>query len=189
MDATSGEGSAVSVELYVRSLAPRAARDRLERVVARLTSLAETDRIEDVSVRVTGKAVPATPADAVTDYGAFLCNRVAVFREWADLTDHSIDARFERRTVHSAFTGDEYDAVVWPELVLAEYVSGDLRFVAPCERGEESVTVEDRLVALEAVTPPADRAGSPAEERVTESNEPSLERARAEPPEEFTPAR
>lgn len=178
----------MAVELYVRSLAPRAARERLERVVGRLEHLEETERIGDVSVRVTGKAIPATPADTVTDYGAFLCNRVAVFREWAGLTNRSLDACFERRTVHSAFTGDEYDAIVWPEIVLAEYVSGDLRFVAPCEQGEESVTVEDRLVALEAVTPPADRAGPPADERVTESAEPSLERARAEPPEEFTPA-
>lgn len=164
-----------TVELYVRSLAPRAARDRLERVVARLEELEADGRVGDVSVRVTGKAIPATPAETVTDYGAFLCNRVAVFQEWAHRTGRSLDSRFERRSVHSQFTGDDYDALVWPELVLAEYVDGDLRFVAPCAAGEEATTVEERLTALEA--------GEPTEEAER------LGRARAEAPEEFEPAR
>lgn len=166
--------STPTVELYVRTLAPRAARDRLERVVARLEALESADTVGKFSVRVTGKAIPATPAETVTDYGAFLCNRVAVFKEWARRGGHSIDARFERRSVHSQFTGEDYDAIVWPDLVLAEYVDGDLRFVAPCEADDETVTIEDRLQALEAAEP------------VEEPDR--LSHARAEAPEEFTPA-
>lgn len=173
MAAPSSQDSTVRVELYVRSLAPRAPRDRLERAVARLDDLEEAGRVGDVSVRVTGKAIPATPADTVTDYGAFLYNRVAVFREWAERTGRSIDVRFERRSVHSEFTGDDYDALVWPDLAMAEYVGGGLRFVAPCRDDDVGVTVEDRLGALEAT--------EPAEEPER------LRQARADPPEEFSP--
>lgn len=174
MSSTGSPDSTPTVELYVRTLAPRAARDRLERVVARLESLESADAIGEFSVRVTGKAIPATPAETVTDYGAFLCNRVAVFQEWADRSGNSIAARFERRSVHSQFTGEDYNAIVWPDLVLAEYVEGDLRFVAPCEADGETVTIEDRLQTLEAAEP------------VEEPDR--LSHARAEPPEEFTPA-
>ena len=161
-----------AVELYVRSLAPRTARDRLERVVGRLTEFDREGTIESLSVRVTGKAIPATPAACVTGYGTFLCNRVAVFEEWATRSGRSLAGRFERRSVHSQFTGEDYEAIVWPELALAEYVDGDLRFVTPCV-GEEPVTVEDRLESLAGATPtdPADR----------------LERAPADPPEPVAP--
>lgn len=166
--------STPTVELYVRTLAPRAVRDRLERIVARLEDLESADAIGEFSVRVTGKAIPATPAGTVTDYGAFLCNRVAVFHEWADRTGRSIERCFERRSVHSQFTGDDYDAIVWPELLLAEYVDRDLRFVAPCRDDGETVTIEERLLVLERTEP------------IEEPDR--LSHARADPPEEFTPA-
>jgi hypothetical protein len=170
---TSSDGTP-TIELYARSLAPRAARDRLESVAERLDDLEAAGAIETYSVRVTGKAIPATPADTVTDYGAFLCNRVAVFQEWAHQTGHSIDRQFDRRAVHSEFTGADYDAIVWPELVLAEYLDGELRFVAPCLDDGDSITVEDRLEAVARADP------------VEESQR--LPRSRAEPPEEFSPA-
>lgn len=174
MAPTSRPDSAPTVELYVRTLAPRTVRDRLERLVARLEDLDSADAVAEFSVRVTGKAIPATPADTVTDYGAFLCNRVAVFHDWADRTGRSVDRCFERRSVHSQFTGEDYDAIVWPELLLVEYLDQDLRFVAPSRAEGDTTTIEDRLQVLERA------------EAVEEPER--LSHARAEPPEEFTPA-
>lgn len=162
----------VSVELYVRSLAPRAGGGRLERTVRRLAELDDRDDLAEYQVYVTGKTVPPSPAAAVTEFGVFLHNRVAVFQEWADRTGRSLDCCFERRSVESRFTGERHDAIAVPELLLAEYEDGDLRFVAPCRDGETQVTVADRLTALEADVPTreADR----------------LERARADPSAEFS---
>lgn len=163
--------STVSVELYVRSLAPRAGRRRMEETVRRLATLEDRDEIGEYRVYVTGKTIPASPAEAVTDFGAFLCNRIAAFRDWADRTGHSLEPRFTHRAVDSAFTGERYHAVAAPELLLAEYVDGDLRFVAPCDTDGTQVAVADRLARLaEAPTAESDR----------------LERARADPPPEFS---
>lgn len=162
----------VSVELYVRSLAPRAGRGRLERTVRRLEELDDRDDLEEYQVYVTGRTVPPSPAEAVTEFGAFLHNRVAVFQEWAHRTGRSLDCCFERRSVDSRFTGERHDAIAVPELLLAEYVGGDLRFVAPCLDDETQVTVADRLATLEGEAPTA------------ESDR--LERARADPSAEFS---
>lgn len=151
--------SRVAVELYVRSLAPRADRGRLHESVTRLQELAEAGTLREFSVVLSGKAIPPTPADTVTELGAYLCNRVAVFREWAASTGRTVGATFQRRSVHSTFTGDDYDAVVLPDMLLAEYEGDDLRFVAPCREDGNVVTVADRVDALEAGAPtePTDR--------------------------------
>jgi len=151
--------STVAVELYVRSLAPRSDRTRLHETVARLQELADAGSLREFSVVLSGKAIPPTPAETVTELGAYLCNRVAVFREWARATGRSVGATFQRRSVHSTFTGDDYDAVVLPDVLLAEYEGDDLRFVAPCREDGDAVTVTDRLDALEAGAPtePTDR--------------------------------
>lgn len=163
--------STVSVELYVRSLAPRAGRRRMEETVRRLATLEDRDAIGEYRVYVTGKTIPASPAEAVTEFGAFLCNRIAAFRDWADRTGRSLAPRFTRRAVDSAFTGERYHAVAAPELMLAEYVDCDLRFVAPCEDDGTQVTVADRLVRLE-------------DARTAESDR--LERAQTDPLPEFS---
>lgn len=142
--------STVAVELYVRSLAPRADRARLRETVASLEKLADTGAIREFSVVLSGKAIPATPAETVTELGAYLCNRVAVFREWAKASGRSVGPTFDRRSVHSEFTGEDYDAVVMPDMLLAEYVGNDLRFVAPCREDGDLVTVGERLDELAA---------------------------------------
>lgn len=140
----------VTAELYVRSLRPRATYDRQRRAIDRLEALADAGQLADYDVYVTGRAIPASPADALTELGSYLLNRVAVFEEWAARSDRPLAAPIERRSLSSAFTGDRYDALVLPDLLLAEYVDGALRFVAPSGEGEAQVSVHDRLDALEA---------------------------------------
>lgn len=151
MALSSGSGEdGVRIELYVRSLSPRDSRRRIEAIVATLDRLVDAGTLAEYRVLLTGAELPAAPADAITGYGSYLLNRVAVFQEWATATGRSLDALFERRTVDSAYTGEEYDALVAPTAVMAEYEGGDLRFVAPCDEDGEHVTIRERLEDLEA---------------------------------------
>lgn len=138
------------LELYVRSLSPRLPRRDLATIVERLADLCDADVVAEYDVFVTGRELPATPADASTDYGRFLVNRLAVFHRWASATGRALTPALERRTVHSRITGDDHDAVVPPTAMLAEYDADDLRFVSPCREGDERVSVHDRLDALAA---------------------------------------
>lgn len=162
----------VTAELYVRSLRPRANYERQRRAIARLDALADGGPVDDYDVHVTGRAIPASQQDAVTEFGSHLLNRVADFEEWATRHDRPLATPIERRSVSSAFTGEDYDALVLPELLLAEYEDGALRFVAPSGTGEASVSVQDRLAELAVGEPrpgdaePPERAG-PAPERPT----------------------
>lgn len=155
----------VTAELYVRSLRPRATYDRQRRAIARLDSLAENGSIAGYDVLVTGRAIPPSPADAVTEFGSYLLNRVADFEKWATRHDRPLATPIERRSVSSTFTGENYDALILPEILLAEYEDGALRFVAPSGTGEASVSVQDRLAELADGEPrpgdaePPERAG------------------------------
>lgn len=140
----------VHVELFVRSLSPRDSRRRIESIVDRLDALVAEGAVDHYRVRPTGTELPATPADAITEYGTYLLGRVAAFQEWARATDRCVEALFERRTVSSQFTGDEHDALVLPTVVMAEYEGRNLRFVTPCVDDGENTTVRGRLEDLAA---------------------------------------
>jgi len=143
----------VHLELFVRSLSPGGARSSLEGILDRITCLAEQRVIDGYAVRVCGKGIPATPAATRTAFGSYLLNRVAVFHEWAEHNDLSIDSLFEQRRVRSSLTGEDRRELVVPLFVLAEYEDGGLRFVAPCEIDDRVRTVPERLDDLTSGQP------------------------------------
>ena len=159
----------VHLELFVRSLSPGGARSSLEGILDRITCLAERRVIEDYTVRVCGKRLPATPAATRTAFGSYVLNRVAVFHEWAERNDLSLDSLFEERHIASSLTGEDRRVLVVPLFVLAEYEEDALRFVAPCETDDRVWTVSKRLDEL--------AAGRPAVPGID-----PLPRARAPPP-------
>lgn len=136
------------MELFVRSLAPRATGGRLEELIEHLESLETRGRIQGFEVHVWGARIDRTSAAARTEFGQFVTERVEAFSEWACETDRSLGSFFEEEPVESAITDEEYSATTLPTATLAEYVDGDLSFVAPCSDGESMHTVEDRLEAL-----------------------------------------
>jgi hypothetical protein len=149
MDTLSGSTeSGVRIDLYVRSLSPRESRRQIEHVVERLERLVADSVLAEYRLIPTGAELPATPDDAVTEYGEFLLHRIGVFEDWAAANGRSLGKLFERRTVFSRFTDEEHDAVSMPTMVMAEYDGTSLRFVAPCQDGAERVSVLDRLDAL-----------------------------------------
>lgn len=146
----------VHAELYVRSLAPRGVRAQQQGVIERLEHLTERGTIEGYAVHVCGKQVPAEPDAAVTDFGAHLLDRVAVFEAWARRNGWSLGGLFDRRELDSAITGEHTEVLVMPVMALAEYEGDDLRFVAPCSTGGTECSVQDRLDDLLAGDPPVE---------------------------------
>lgn len=140
----------VTVDLHVRSLAPRAGHSQQNAAIERLDDLASAGRVGEFNVHVWGHQVSLSTAAAKTDAGQFVLNRVEQFREWAKETGRSIGSFFETRRVESEIMDEEYAALVLPSLTLAEYRDGDLAFVAPCSDGGSVCTVEDRIDDLAA---------------------------------------
>ena len=136
------------MELYVRSLAPRAAHDQQEALVERLETLDSREHIADYTVHVWGSRLDPSSAVARTGDGQFVRERVQTFRNWAAENGLSTGSFFEEEPVESSITGEEYTVLTLPTAALAEYVDGELEFVAPCTNGETVYTISDRLEEL-----------------------------------------
>jgi hypothetical protein len=172
----------VHCELFVRSLAPRAGAEQQVAAMERLDRLVAEGPIDDYSVQVTGAAVPASPGRAVTEYGRYLLNRIAVFEEWAATHGLNLDPLFEHVDVDDSIMNRQRDVRQLPMVAMAEYEGQHLRFVAPCETDGGRVEVLDRLEMLAREEEPAcfelDHARSP---------EPDPTRSQSDATEETTP--
>jgi hypothetical protein len=174
-------------ELYVRSLLPDGHTQQQAAVIDRLQGLSDADVLSDITVQVVGKQIPATPAEARTELGLFVLNRVSVFQEWAKRNNCSLEPAFQVRSVDSTISGEQYRALVFPGQLLAEYDGSELKCVTPHTADGETVTVRDRLTMLEgedestfsslerasAVRPPA-QSDQPAVDAIDEDSDPLL---------------
>lgn len=163
----------VHLELFVRSLSPRGARSGQAAAVERLRALEGAGTIDGFTVQVCGRELPPRPSDAVTEFGTYLLNRIAVFHRWAAVNDQHLGSLFEPETVRSTMTGEEYERIVLPVMTLAEYEAGSLRFVSPCEGGGRTWSVPERLDYLLEAEPPrsdtedlAESQGEPPDTRL-----------------------
>lgn len=132
------------IEVYVRSLAPTATRDKQERIVGRLQSLEDEGRIKAVDYTLCGECVCPSLNTAETDIAQLLLDRYEAFGEWADDAGRDL-VGFEERDTESLLTGTTVTGIVFPRMVLAEYRNGDLAFVAPSTNGVEQTSVGDRI--------------------------------------------
>lgn len=142
--------SGVDVELYVRSLAPRGVHPRQRAVIETLAELTDSGIIDHYRIHVCGRQIPASRAADSTEFGAYLRNRIDVFREWADRNGWTLDEAFQHRCFESELTGESVDVLTLPVMTLAEYDQDALCFVSPVESEETTWTVQDRLDALRA---------------------------------------
>ncbi|MFD1585573.1 HTH domain-containing protein [Halorientalis brevis] len=166
----------VRLELYVRSLLAEQARSQQDEVIERLNALKDDGAIDEFQVVIWGRQAPASPAQARTDAGVFVLNRVAVFSEWAAANGLSVDEHFEHRSVESSIVNESYQAVRFPVMTLAEYHGQDLAFVAPATEQDATHTVRERLAHIEREDQQA--AGTDEFER--------LSSAYSEPPRQLT---
>lgn len=136
-----------TIEAHVRSLSPEGSPQQGP-IFEGLDRLSGEGLIDYWTVHVVGDTVCPDTASS-TQPGQFICDRIRQFREWADRQGVSFGRYFERRTVDSELTGEEYETMVLPTVTLAEFDGDDsLRFVSPCFDGETQHTPMDRLEQL-----------------------------------------
>lgn len=139
------------IEVYVRSLRPRAGRPQ-RRVFDRLDALTAAGEIGGYEVVVWGDRAPPSPEAVRTRAGRFVLDRVTVFQRWAERNDASIEDAFGVRTVDSSITGERHDELVLPRLVAAAVRDGRLFAVAPAKVDGEHRSVDGFLDELEGGT-------------------------------------
>jgi hypothetical protein len=137
------------LELFLRSLAPSTGREQQERIVERVRTLDDEDFVRDFEVVLCGECVCPRSVTAETEPGERLLNSYERFTEWADETDREL-VGFEERDTKSILTGTRVTGIVFPRVVIAEYRSGELAFVAPSRDGGSETAVTDRLSAYES---------------------------------------
>jgi hypothetical protein len=144
----------VTVELWVRSLSPRGAGRRRSATIRRLEAT-EGEGIEGFRVRVWGDGIARSTPAARTERGRAVLERVAEFEGWAAERGLSLSPAFEER---SRTLGGDHGVreLVLPEMALAEFRAGTLRWVTPCSDGRRVYTVDEHVDALSTGVAPAD---------------------------------
>lgn len=115
----------------------------------RASPAAGGDWLHRLSVHVTGGDVCPNTAAASTEIGQFLLDRIDAFESWADEHGRSLRPCFEYHENATAIDGSDCSSIELPAMVLAEYDADGLRFVAPSTDDTSTVTVRDRLEAIE----------------------------------------
>lgn len=134
------------MELFLRSLAPPAARDSQEAIVDRLNGLDDRDRIREFDLTIWGDRIcldvtPRTPTERS------IRDKIDRFRQWERRYDVSLEPAFEEREVEP-LVGDPYTVFRTPVIALAVYAGTNVWGVFPCDVGGEVVTVDECLDAF-----------------------------------------
>lgn len=170
-----------TLELFVRSLAARETHPKQAELLDEVAQLTEAGIIADYTVHIVGREV--CPATAMkTDTGQFLCGRVRQFQEWARRNGLCLDTVLQQRSVHSEMTGETYEVLEFPTLVIAAFDGASLQAVAPCLDGDRRYTVEDLLASLSTGRPPTTpQSGSRASQKRSREGDASSGDVGAEP--------
>lgn len=131
--------SGVTLELYVRSLAPHGGEPSRAEISEQVRALVEYGGVDDYELVVWGEALPDD-----TDHE--LSERLAQFRAWAAAHDATL-VGFEDRPAGS-LVDETREVTSLPTVALAEYRDGDLVGVTPHERDGALRTVADHVGAL-----------------------------------------
>ena len=143
------EAQDVTLEVFVRSLAPTSGQERQRAVLAHLDRLDSEGLIDGYDVHVWGDAVAADSAASDTAAGRGVRTRVAAFQQWALSENVSVQPFFETSTQSSAMTGEERTVISLPELTVAEYEGGELNGMAPHRADGDVVSVRDYVEEME----------------------------------------
>lgn len=149
---TASEPPPTRIELYVRSLAPGAARATQETVIRHLRQLENDGVIDEWTTTVWGEQICPNGVEATTETGRRILDRLTAFHEWAGREGRSLQPGFSEREVSSSFTDEDYDVIKLPSMAMAEYHDDELQFVTPSCRADSVLCVWDRLEQLGAET-------------------------------------
>ncbi|MCU4742848.1 HTH domain-containing protein [Natronoglomus mannanivorans] len=153
----------ITLELWVRSVAPTVATPRRDRIVDRVRQLADRDVVAAFDCNgwasvVERDAAGVEDGDEHEGEGEGehehdhpdqpLRTVLESFERWADHTGRSLEPCFRTRRAESAITGESTVVCRPPTIALAEYYDGELAHVAPSRAGERLIDIEDRLESL-----------------------------------------
>ena len=134
------------MELFLRSLAPPAARATQDVIIDRLIRLDDRDYIREYDLTIWGNRIrldasPRTPTERT------IHDTIDRFRRWERTHDVSLAPAFDEREV-DPLVGDPYTVFQPPMITLAVYAGDDVWGLFPCDVGGERVTVDDCLDAF-----------------------------------------
>lgn len=134
------------MELYVRSLRPRG--NATAATVEKLAALVDSGALDSYDVVVWGDRAPPSAVRAHTPMGQYVCQRLAVFREWARRNDLTLGPAVREASIDSEITGETTAAVCLPAVLLAVYEDDHLQQVVPHDVDGESRSVPAFLMSL-----------------------------------------
>lgn len=140
------DAQAYRMELFLRSLAPPAARDSQERIVGRLTRLDEQNHIREFDLTIWGDRIcldvtPQTPTERS------IRDTIDRFRRWERRHDVSLAPGFAEQEV-DPLVDDAYTVFHTPVIALAVYADSNVWGVFPCTVDGDVVTVDECLDAF-----------------------------------------
>jgi hypothetical protein len=140
------DAQAYRMELFLRSLAPPAARNSQEVIVDRLKRLDDRNHIREFDLTVWGDRIclDVSPRTATE---RSIRDKVDRFRQWERRHDVSLAPGFAEREV-DPLVDDAYTVFHTPVIALAVYADTNVWGVFPCEVDGEVVTVDDCLDAF-----------------------------------------
>lgn len=158
----------VTLELWVRSVAPTVTTPRRNRIVDRVRRLADRNVVDAFDCNGWASVVERDDASVENErevrheheqeheYGYEHPDRpvratLEAFERWADRAGRSLEPCFRTRRAESTITGESTVVCRPPTVALAEYHDGELAHVAPSRIGERLIEIEDRLDALARV--------------------------------------
>ena len=142
------DGDAHVAHVYVRSLSPPlGARGAQERVLERLQALEDAGTFDAVELDVVGEQLCTESVATELETVESVLDDVGDIREWTDCECRAAEV-FDRRTIHSRTTGEEYETLRTPRVLLTVSVDDSLVAVFPCVAAGTCVSVVDYLDLL-----------------------------------------
>ncbi|MFC4357864.1 HTH domain-containing protein [Halobium salinum] len=139
-----------SVTLFLRADPEPGAERPRQRVVERLSALEREGALDEYDVVVWGREIRLGGPLEGTPYYRSVLDRVEEFETWAARTGTSLDPLFQRRTVESVMTDEEYEVLTLPVACLAVYRDDELHRLYPCGSGDGACSVTECLDRLES---------------------------------------
>jgi hypothetical protein len=142
------DGSAVEIDVYVRSLSPPlGARQQQERVLRQLQNLENEGLIDTYRVNLWGGGVCLCDICSGTGVGESMVDTIEEFEAWA-ADQGDVTLPFERQRVDSTVLDRASQDLVVPSLCLRVTVDSETASVFPCTVAGESTSVSDFIDLL-----------------------------------------
>lgn len=147
-----------SLELYVRSLAPRTAiRPHLDRINT-LEELSADGLVTEYTIYVVGDGIIHEGEHDEIPIAQHLTQRLAEIEAWAEENDASVPGIRTTTVTETRFNDMEYTVTMVPHKMILEYASGQLRFCSPAITDGERFSVDEHLADIRASAGYADRS-------------------------------